>query len=74
MPIRAGWRARVLCLSAAPPPAARRLLACARVYILVLALFLVSAIAYNPLDTLVGVAMTATSVPVYMWIRTAGRA
>ena len=43
-------------------------------YILVLALFLVSAIAYNPLDTLIGVAMTATGVPVYMWIRAQGHA
>jgi amino acid transporter len=42
-------------------------------YILVLALFLVSAIAYNPLDTLIGVAMTATGVPVYLWIRAQGR-
>jgi len=43
-------------------------------YILVLALFLVSAIAYNPLDTLIGVAMMATGVPVYLWIRAQGRA
>jgi APA family basic amino acid/polyamine antiporter len=43
-------------------------------YILVLALFLVSAMAYNPLDTLIGVAMTATGVPVYLWIRAQGRA
>ena len=39
------------------------------VYILVLGLLLVSAIAYNPLDTLIGMAMTATGVPVYLWIR-----
>jgi APA family basic amino acid/polyamine antiporter len=38
-------------------------------YVLVLALLLVSAIAYNPLDTLIGIAMTATCVPVYAWIR-----
>jgi amino acid transporter len=43
-------------------------------YILVLALFLVSAMAYNPLDTLIGVAMTATGVPVYLWIRAQERA
>ena len=42
-------------------------------YILVLSLFLVGAIAYNPLDTFIGVAMTATGVPVYLWIRAAGR-
>jgi hypothetical protein len=42
-------------------------------YILVLSLFLASAIAYNPLDTLIGVAMTATGVPVYLWIRAQGR-
>jgi basic amino acid/polyamine antiporter, APA family len=39
------------------------------VYILVLALLLVGAIAYNPPDTLIGIAMTATGVPVYLWIR-----
>jgi basic amino acid/polyamine antiporter, APA family len=38
------------------------------VYILVLALFLVSAMAYNPVDTLIGMAMTATGLPVYLWI------
>ena len=44
------------------------------VYILVLALLLVSAIAYNPLDTLIGIAMTATGLPFYWWIRAGGRA
>jgi basic amino acid/polyamine antiporter, APA family len=39
------------------------------VYIVVLALLLASAIAYNPLDTLYGLAMTATGVPFYLWIR-----
>lgn len=39
------------------------------VYIVVLALLLASAIAYNPLDTVIGMAMTATCVPVYAWIR-----
>jgi hypothetical protein len=38
------------------------------VYILVLLLFLVSAVVYNPLDTLIGVAMTSTGIPVYLWI------
>ncbi len=44
------------------------------VYILVLALLLASAIAYNPVDTLIGMAMTATGLPVYLWIRAGGRA
>jgi len=44
------------------------------VYILVLALLLISAIAYNPLDTLIGIAMTLTCVPIYAWIRSGGRA
>ncbi|HET7294546.1 MAG TPA: amino acid permease [Vicinamibacteria bacterium] len=39
------------------------------IYILVLALFLVSAILYNPVDTLIGVAMTATGIPVYLSLR-----
>jgi APA family basic amino acid/polyamine antiporter len=43
------------------------------IYILVLALLLASAIAYNPVDTLVGVAMTATGLPVYLWIHRRGR-
>jgi APA family basic amino acid/polyamine antiporter len=38
------------------------------VYVLVLVLFLVSAIVYNPRDTLIGVVMTATAVPVYLGI------
>jgi APA family basic amino acid/polyamine antiporter len=44
------------------------------VYILVLTLLLASAIAYNPLDTLIGIAMTATCIPVYLWIRARGSA
>jgi amino acid transporter len=36
------------------------------VYIVVLALFLASAVVYNPLDTLIGVAMTATAIPVFL--------
>jgi APA family basic amino acid/polyamine antiporter len=43
------------------------------VYIVVLALLLASAIAYNPRDTLIGMAMTATALPVYVWIRAPGR-
>ena len=43
------------------------------VYVFVLALFLVAAIAYNPRDTLIGMAMTATALPVYLWIRAPGR-
>ena len=43
-------------------------------YIVVLALLLASAIAYNPVDTLIGIAMTATCVPVYGWIRARERA
>jgi amino acid transporter len=36
------------------------------VYILVLAFFLASALVFNPLDTLIGVAMTATGIPVFL--------
>ena len=43
------------------------------VYILVLALLLASALAFNPLDTLMGLAMTATGLPVYLWIRAGSR-
>lgn len=42
-------------------------------YILVLALLLLSAIAYNPIDTMIGIAMTATCVPFYLWIDPRGR-
>jgi APA family basic amino acid/polyamine antiporter len=38
------------------------------VYVVALALFLVSALVYNPLDASIGVAMTATAIPVYLWI------
>jgi APA family basic amino acid/polyamine antiporter len=38
------------------------------IYVLVLLLFLGSAIVYNPRDTLIGIAMTATAVPVYLGI------
>ena len=43
------------------------------VYILVLVLFLVSAVVYNPVDTLIGVAMTSTGIPVYLWIHRSPR-
>jgi amino acid transporter len=38
------------------------------VYVLVILLFLASAVVYNVQETLVGLAMTATGVPVYAWI------
>ncbi len=38
------------------------------VFIVVMVVFLVSAIIYDPLDTLIGVGMTASGVPVYLWI------
>jgi basic amino acid/polyamine antiporter, APA family len=43
-------------------------------YVLVLVLFLVTAIVYNPRDTFIGIAMTATAVPVYLGISTKARA
>lgn len=39
------------------------------VYILVISFFLVSAVIYRPLDTLIGITLTATGVPAYLWIR-----
>jgi basic amino acid/polyamine antiporter, APA family len=44
------------------------------VYVVVLALFLASALVYNPLDTLIGVAMTATAIPVFLVMRRRARA
>lgn len=38
------------------------------VYIVVLSLFLLSALVFEPRDTLVGVALTATALPAYSWI------
>ena len=38
------------------------------VYIVVMTAFLLSAIYYRPLDTLIGVAITATGIPVFRWI------
>ena len=43
-------------------------------YMVVLALLLASAIAYNPVDTLIGIAMTATGIPVYAWVQAQARA
>jgi hypothetical protein len=43
------------------------------VYILVLLLFLLSAVVYNPVDTLIGVAMTSTGIPFYLWIHRSPR-
>jgi APA family basic amino acid/polyamine antiporter len=37
-------------------------------YLLVIGLLLVSAVVYDPRVTLIGVAMTATAIPVYLWI------
>jgi amino acid transporter len=38
-------------------------------YLLVISLFLLSAVVYDPRDTLMGIAMTATAIPAYLWIR-----
>jgi len=38
------------------------------VYIFVLSLFLLSALVFEPRDTLVGVGLTATAIPAYWWI------
>lgn len=43
------------------------------VFIVVMAMFLVSAIVYQPVDTLIGVALTLTGVPVYRWISGSAR-
>ena len=39
------------------------------VFIVVMTLLMVNAAAYNPRDTLIGVALTAAAVPVYLWIK-----
>ena len=44
------------------------------VYILVISLLLLSAIVYNPLDTFIGVVMTATGIPVYLGLARKQRA
>jgi APA family basic amino acid/polyamine antiporter len=38
------------------------------VFIIAMSFLVASAIYYNPLDTLIGVAMTAAGIPVYLWI------
>jgi hypothetical protein len=38
-------------------------------FIVVMSLLLVNAVVFNPRDTLMGVALTALAVPVYLWIR-----
>ncbi len=38
------------------------------VFMGVMAMFLVSAVIYNPFDTLIGLVLTATGIPVYFWI------
>ena len=38
------------------------------IFIGVMAMFLVSAVIYNPFDTLIGLLLTATGVPVYFWL------
>ncbi len=43
------------------------------VYIGVLSLLLASTVAFNPTDTLIGVALTATGAPVYGWLTRAAR-
>ena len=39
------------------------------VFVLVMAAFLSSAIVYNPKDTLIGIGLTCTGVPVYLWMK-----
>jgi len=38
------------------------------IYIGVMAMFLLSAIYFNPVDTLMGIAIMGTAVPIYYWI------
>tara|TARA_Y100000590_G_scaffold399306_2_gene482421 strand:- start:8963 stop:10315 length:1353 start_codon:yes stop_codon:yes gene_type:complete len=39
------------------------------IYIVTIAGFLISALIYRPTDTLIGVALTATGIPVYLWLK-----
>lgn len=39
------------------------------VFILVMAVFLISAIVFNPKDTFIGIGLTCTGVPVYWWMK-----
>jgi basic amino acid/polyamine antiporter, APA family len=43
------------------------------VYVLVLLLLLAFAIVHNPWETFVGMAMTATGVPMYLWTTRGGQ-
>ena len=38
-------------------------------FIFVMSLFLISAIYYNPKDTLIGIALASTAIPVFWWIK-----
>jgi len=38
------------------------------VYIVVMTLFLISAIIYRPADTFIGIAITSTGIPLFRWI------
>jgi APA family basic amino acid/polyamine antiporter len=38
------------------------------VFVVVMTLLMVNAAIYNPIDTFIGVALTALGVPVYLWI------
>jgi amino acid transporter len=38
------------------------------IFVIAMSFLVVSAIYYNPVDTLIGVAMTAAGIPVYLWI------
>ena len=39
------------------------------VFFVVMTLLMVNAAIYNPLDTFIGLALTALGLPVYLWIR-----
>ncbi|HSE40314.1 MAG TPA: amino acid permease [Acidobacteriota bacterium] len=39
------------------------------IYIVVMSGFLISALIYNPVDTLIGVALLSTGIPFYFWMR-----
>ena len=41
-------------------------------FIFVMSLLLLNAVAFNPRDTLIGIALTALGVPVYFWMRRGG--
>jgi APA family basic amino acid/polyamine antiporter len=39
------------------------------VFVVVMSLLLVNAVVFNPRDTIIGIAMTAVGIPVYLWIQ-----